>query len=55
MRASLSDGYSSAAPYDPLFWPLHGMVERYVQLVRYYAERGELGVAFDDAWGYEVT
>ncbi|KAJ8600393.1 hypothetical protein CTAYLR_001414 [Chrysophaeum taylorii] len=42
--------YTSAAPYDPLFWPLHGMAERYVQAIRYYIAHGESNVS--EAWSY---
>lgn len=43
--------FTSAAPYDPVFWPLHGMAERYLQLVRYYVDVGLLNISM--AWSYE--
>lgn len=42
--------YTSSAPQDPTFWPLHGNAERFVQLIRILAENGK--VTFDDTWGY---
>lgn len=42
--------FTSAAPYDPLFWPLHGMAERYVQAIRYYIERGLIDISTE--WSY---
>uniref|UniRef100_A0A7S2GZS8 Tyrosinase copper-binding domain-containing protein n=1 Tax=Octactis speculum TaxID=3111310 RepID=A0A7S2GZS8_9STRA len=43
--------FSSAAPQDPLFWPLHGNTERYVQLLRLLNDRGDF--KFDLSWGYD--
>ena len=42
--------FTSAAPQDPTFWPLHGNAERFLQLLRLLMRRGEL--AIDDAWAY---
>lgn len=42
--------FTSAAPQDPTFWPLHGNAERYVQYIRLLAANGTL--SFDDSWGY---
>ena len=42
--------FTSAAPQDPTFWPLHGNAERYLQFLRLLSNRGV--VAIDDAWGY---
>ena len=42
--------FTSAAPADPLFWPLHGLAERFVQLARLMGARGLL--TLDETWGY---
>lgn len=41
--------YSSAAPYDPLFWIVHPTAER---LLHYRKLRATTGVTFDETWGY---
>merc|ERR1711998_268678 len=41
----------SAAPQDPIFWPLHGQSERYVQMVRLAARHGFIDI--DEQWGYQ--
>ena len=43
--------FTSAAPQDPLFWPLHGNAERFMTLVRAMAYDGEK--ALDETWGYQ--
>ena len=42
--------FTSAAPQDPLFWPVHGLAERFLQYARVLKRRGELD--FSEAWGY---
>ena len=42
--------FTSAAPQDPIFWPLHGLGERLVQLLRLMADWGD--IELDEAWGY---
>jgi len=42
--------FTSAAPQDPLFWPLHGLAERFLQYARVLKADGALG--FDESWGY---
>lgn len=42
--------YTSSAPQDPTFWPLHGNAERFVQLVRVLDMKGV--VTFNETWGY---
>ncbi len=42
--------FTSAAAWDPLFWPLHGSIER---LLGYKRMNVDLyGLDFDDTWGY---
>ncbi|KAJ8611033.1 hypothetical protein CTAYLR_007058 [Chrysophaeum taylorii] len=43
--------FTSAAPQDPLFWPLHGNAERFLQYARILKARGILD--YDETWGYE--
>ena len=43
--------FTSAAPQDPTFWPLHGNAERFVQYLRVLRAEGILS-GFDEAWGY---
>mmetsp|Transcript_24921 Transcript_24921/g.29436 ORF Transcript_24921/g.29436 Transcript_24921/m.29436 type:complete len:676 (+) Transcript_24921:60-2087(+) len=47
---SPGDAYSSAAPQDPTFWPLHGNAERLISVMRIYKNRGIID--FDETWGY---
>lgn len=42
--------FSSAAPYDPIFWPLHGTAERFMGLMRVSHARGI--TSFSETWGY---
>jgi hypothetical protein len=42
--------FTSSAPQDPTFWPLHGNAERIVSLMRIYKKRGLID--FDETWGY---
>lgn len=44
------DLFTSAAPQDPLFWPLHGNGERFLQYVRLLANSNEL--VLDESWDY---
>ena len=43
--------FTSSAPQDPTFWPLHGNAERYVQYLRVLKKAGT--VPFDEAWGFQ--
>jgi len=45
--------FTSAAPQDPIFWPLHGLAERYVQLIRTWARNGTFTLVED--WDYDHT
>merc|ERR1711988_895209 len=45
--------FTSAAPQDPTFWPLHGNAERFVQYLRLLDEEGVDD--FDQTWGYHHT
>lgn len=42
--------FTSAAPFDPTFWPLHGSMERMIGLKRILKDKSEL--SFDETWGY---
>ncbi|KAH8050917.1 hypothetical protein JL721_11264 [Aureococcus anophagefferens] len=43
--------FTSAAPQDPLFWPLHGLAERFLQYARVLDALGAIGL--DEAWRYK--
>merc|ERR1711988_1451672 len=43
--------FTSAAPQDPTFWPLHGNAERYIQYLRLLNDAGK--VTMDMTWGYQ--
>ena len=45
--------FTSAAPQDPTFWPLHGNAERYVQYLRVLKKKGVISIS--EKWGYEHT
>lgn len=42
--------FTSGAPFDPTFWPLHGSMERMLGLKRILLDDGI--VEFDETWGY---
>lgn len=42
--------FTSAAPQDPTFWPLHGNAERFIQYVRILAANGT--ISYNETWGY---
>lgn len=47
--------FSSSAPYDPTFWPLHGTIERLLGLKRIKLSQGEItSDDFDETWGYDT-
>lgn len=43
--------FSSAAAFDPTFWPLHGAAERLVDLKRIFVAQGDI-TNFDETWAY---
>lgn len=43
--------FSSAAAFDPTFWPLHGQIERLLSLKRIMIEQGEV-TDFDETWAF---
>jgi len=47
------DMFTSSAPQDPTFWPLHGNAERFVQYLRVLKKWDVVG--FDETWGYHHT
>ena len=40
--------FTSAAPQDPTFWPLHGNAERFVQYLRVLKAEGT--ITFNETW-----
>jgi len=47
---SIGEMYSSASPYDPLFWVIHGTVDRLLYYRRLVSLKGKL--PFNNTWGY---
>jgi len=45
---SAGEMFTSSAPQDPLFWPLHGNAERFVQYLRVLKQEGV--IEFDETW-----
>ena len=43
--------FTSAAPQDPTFWPLHGNAERYLQYMRLLDDAGL--ITLDATWSYD--
>lgn len=43
--------FTSAAPQDPTFWPLHGNAERYVQYLRVL--NSNKTIIFNETWSYD--
>jgi hypothetical protein len=43
--------FSSAAAYDPTFWPLHGQIERILGAKRIMISQGSI-TDFDETWAY---
>jgi hypothetical protein len=47
--------FTSAASFDPTFWPLHGAAERMLSYKRLLISNGVKDAAdFDETWGYPV-
>jgi hypothetical protein len=46
----LGEMFSSAASFDPTFWPLHGAMERILSRKRIFIAKNE--IQFDPTWGY---
>lgn len=42
--------FTSSAPYDPTFWPIHGLADRYLQLKRVMSHENE--TTLDETWSY---
>merc|ERR1711998_747765 len=42
--------FTSAAPYDPTFWPIHGLADRYLLLKRFKVAQGK--DTLDETWSY---
>ena len=36
--------FTSSAPQDPLFWPLHGNAERFVMYLRVLSKKGAISL-----------
>ena len=48
---SAGEMFTSAASFDPTFWPLHGAAERLIGYKRALLKKGVLST-FDETWGY---
>jgi len=43
--------FTSAAPYDPTFWPLHGVAERFMGMARIASYEFDI-IDLNETWGY---
>jgi hypothetical protein len=49
----VGDMFTSAAAYDPTFWPLHGAMERLISYKRAMISSGVIAASdFDESWAY---
>jgi hypothetical protein len=48
---SAGEMFTSAASFDPTFWPLHGAAERLLDYKRTLVKTGVI-TEFDETWGY---
>ncbi|CAM9333791.1 unnamed protein product, partial [Ascophyllum nodosum] len=48
----IGEMYTSAAPYDPLFWVIHPEADRLLAWRRILGRKGVEGYDFDETWGY---
>ncbi|CAM9764660.1 unnamed protein product, partial [Ectocarpus sp. 4 AP-2014] len=49
---NVGEMYTSAAPYDPLFWVIHPTADRLLAWRRMLGRQGADGWDFDETWGY---
>lgn len=42
--------YTSAAPLDPLFWPLHGLADKFINMKRLMKDAKK--TVLDESWGF---
>lgn len=43
--------YTSAAPLDPIFWPLHGLADKFINMKRLMKDAKK--TVLDESWGFE--
>lgn len=50
---NVGEMFSSNAAYDPIFWSVHGTMERLLSLKRILSQQGDID--FDEDWGYATA